>query len=553
MQPPFVSDHPPTRPNMSPPLTADEEGRVVSLTLRNDGLVGEIPGELGSLAKLEYLFFSNNQLTGEIPAELGSLANLVSLTFAGNQLTGEIPAELSGLANLLEMRLSNNRLTGEIPAELGTLANLTSLYLAGNQLTGCIPEGLREVSDNDIARLGLPDCGSGCRITLSSDRSTSGQWTSGCDSETQEGSYARFYSFTLTQESRVTLTLESNEADTYLYLRQGDATSGTALHENDNHQGSTSRSRIQATLPAGSYTVEATTNIARETGSFSLTIYRQPVGQAHAGDKAVLTAFFDATGGPDWVNNAGWKSVAPLGQWYGVTVDAEGRVVSLRLRDNGLVGEIPVELSSLANLTWLRLYGNQLTGEIPEELGSLANLTGLSLGGNQLTGEIPVELGSLANLKSLNLSSNQLTGEIPVELGSLANLTQLKFWGNELTGEIPAELGSLPNLTQLSLSYNQLAGEIPAELGSLANLTQLSLSYNQLTGEILAELGSLPNLEILSLSGNQLSGEILAELGSLANLARLSLSNNQLTGCIPEGLREVSTNDIDQLGLPDCA
>ena len=306
--------------------------------------------------------------------------------------------------------------------------------------------------------------GSDCSRTLPSDGSTSGQWASGCDSEAREGSYARFYSFTLTQDSRVTLTLESNEADTYLYLRQGDVTSGTVLYENNNHQGSTSRSQIQATLPAGTYTIEATTNSARETGSFSLTISRQPVGQTHAGDKAVLIAFFDATGGQDWARNAGWKSEAPLGQWYGVTVDAKGRVVRLSLSTNGLVGEIPVELGSFANLTWLEIGGNQLTGEIPEELGSFANLTWLEIGGNQLTGEIPEELGSFANLTSLEIGGNQLTGEIPGELGSLANLTSLSLYNNQLTGEIPEELGSLANLTSLYLAGNQLTGCIPEGL-----------------------------------------------------------------------------------------
>ena len=49
-------------------------------------------------------------------------------------------------------------MTGEIPAELGRLANLTLLYLSGNRLTGCVPAGLRDVADNDFARLGLAFC-----------------------------------------------------------------------------------------------------------------------------------------------------------------------------------------------------------------------------------------------------------------------------------------------------------------------------------------------------------------------------------------------------------
>ena len=117
-----------------------------------------------------------------------------------------------------------------------------------------------------------------CGQALTGDGAIPGEWASGCDSETvaQDGSgahpNARFYSFTLAQQAEVTITLDSNDADTLLYLRQGDARSGTALHENDDHQGSRSKSQIQETLAADTYTIEATTYATGETGSFTLTL-----------------------------------------------------------------------------------------------------------------------------------------------------------------------------------------------------------------------------------------------------------------------------------------
>ena len=58
-------------------------------------------------------FFSNNQLTGEIPtAELGSLDNLQSLGLFGNELTGEIPAELGNLAKLWWLGALGERVNG---------------------------------------------------------------------------------------------------------------------------------------------------------------------------------------------------------------------------------------------------------------------------------------------------------------------------------------------------------------------------------------------------------------------------------------------------------
>ena len=117
-----------------------------------------------------------------------------------------------------------------------------------------------------------------------------------------------------------------------------------------------------------------------------------------------------------------WGEDLPIDEWKGVEL-ADGRVVGLRMSYQGIVGTIPSELGSLANLTRLSLWNNFLTGGIPTELGNLSNLHELSLSGNQLTGEIPPELGSLSNLETLDLGGNQLTGEIPTELGSLSNLT----------------------------------------------------------------------------------------------------------------------------------
>ena len=111
-----------------------------------------------------------------------------------------------------------------------------------------------------------------CGDDLTGDGATTDRWDVDCDSEGRSGSYARYYSFTVAQESEVTIKLES-ETDPYLYLRAGEARSGTALHENDDHE-DTSRtiSQISERLTAGSYTIEATTYEAGATGSFTLTI-----------------------------------------------------------------------------------------------------------------------------------------------------------------------------------------------------------------------------------------------------------------------------------------
>ena len=294
-------------------------------------------------------------------------------------------------------------------------------------------------------------------------------------------------------------------------------------------------------------------------------------------DRDALVALYNATDGPNWTNNTNWLSDRPLGEWYGVTTDAGGRVTEIDLSENGLTGRIPFQLGNLTRLRTLVLWGgNQLTGAIPSQLGDLANLRGLYLAGNQLSGPIPSQLGDLANLQWLYLQGNRLSGPIPSQLGDLANLEALYLAGNQLSGPIPSQLGDLANLEALALSGNQLSGPIPSQLGSLSNLKDLLLHGNQLTGEIPGELGSLANLQGLYLGDNQLTGPIPSQLGNLANLRQLSLqrnrlsgpipfqlgnltnlvrlylAGNQLIGCVPPGLAEVENNDLDRLGLPFC-
>ena len=108
-------------------------------------------------------------------------------------------------------------------------------------------------------------------------------------------------------------------------------------------------------------------------------------------------------------------------------------------------------------------------------------------------------------------------------------------------------------VTVLDLSSRSLTGTIPAGLGELDALLDLRFANNRLTGEIPAEVGSLADLETLWLFRNQLTGDIPPELGDLANLVELYLANNSFTGCIPASLRDVAANDLDRLGLPDCA
>ncbi len=266
---------------------------------------------------------------------------------------------------------------------------------------------------------------------------------------------------------------------------------------------------------------------------------RAPAPGSPAMDREILVTFYNALDGPNWEDSGNWLTDAPLGEWYGVTTDDNGRVIWLSIEGNGLTGKIPPELGNLASLQYLRLRGEGLSGGIPPELGNLKQLYELYIYGTQLGGPIPPELGNIRLLSELHLIDNELSGEIPPWLGNLSNLIRLDLRGNQLSGEIPAEWGNLYRLESLDLSGNQLSGAIPSGLGNIDTLERLTLHENQLSGEIPSELGNLDNLKSLTLHENQLSGEIPSEVWNmLEREVEIEIHGNQFP-CLTGGLRHL--------------
>ena len=146
---------------------------------------------------------------------------------------------------------------------------------------------------------------SACGNLIGANSSESGEWSAICTSTNRNGSYAKYYKFTLLGSSKVTIDLES-EVDTYLYLIEGPEATGSVISENDD-SGNLSNSRIVAELSAGTYTIEATTFSAAETGSFVVSV---------ESISACVDCPFEINAG---LNDA-WYNPATNGQGFLVTV-----------------------------------------------------------------------------------------------------------------------------------------------------------------------------------------------------------------------------------------
>ena len=91
-----------------------------------------------------------------------------------------------------------------------------------------------------------------------------------------------------------------------------------------------------------------------------------PVIPDNAGDRQMLVAVYNATGGSSWDASArvNWLSDLPMDEWGGVTTQS-GFVINLDLSNSNLTGGIPAQLGQLGRIRSINARGNNLTGCIP--------------------------------------------------------------------------------------------------------------------------------------------------------------------------------------------
>ena len=363
-------------------VVTDDNGRVTQLYLGGNQLSGSIPSSLGSLTNLEGLRFGGNQLSGSIPPSLGSLTNLVRLELNANRLSGSIPPSLGSLTNLEHLALFINQLSGSIPSSLGGLTNLEYLLLRDNQLSGSIPSSLGSLTNLKWLRLrenqlsgSIPSPLGGLTNLEVLDLGENQLSSSIPSSLGNLTNLRELYVFDNQLGGSIPPSLGSLTNLRQLFLNDNQLTGSipSPLGSLTNLEELwLSGNQLTGSIPSALCRFEDTIN--PQQGDVNL-----PCGEDDGDDRAVLVELYNATNGANWTNNTNWNSSAPLDQWYGVSTDGDGRVVSLILEDNELTGSIPSSLGSLTNLETLWFYDNELTGSIPSSLGSLTNLRVLEL------------------------------------------------------------------------------------------------------------------------------------------------------------------------------
>ena len=376
-----------------------------------------------------------------------------------------------------------HNLSGPIPTELGELASLTWLRLHSNSLTGPIPTELGSLADLEELNLGNNDLTGPIPTEL--------------------GSLADLEELNLGYND-----LTGPIPESFLNLE--------ALEQ---------------------FGFEGNADLCAP-GTTDFVTWLEGIDETYGpycneSDVGVLNLLYEISGGPDWMNSSGWLETPALDEWYGVTADPLGRVLTLDLTRNGLTGRLQADLAKLAEMSRLRLGDNTLSGRLPSSLTRLL-LVELHYADTELC--VPSDASFQTWLNGI--PSHEGTG---VECAPLSDRDILEIlyeatggpnWtnGNNWLTDAPVRdwygvgTDGEGRVRSLWLGENNLQGPIPPELGSLANLTNLGLFYNDLSGPIPPELGNLSSVTYLDLASSALEGPIPPELGNLSSGASTSLA-----------------------------
>ncbi|KAG6682949.1 hypothetical protein I3842_13G168300 [Carya illinoinensis] len=431
---------------------------------------GQIPGGLGACSKLEIFRAGFNSLSGLIPHDIYSATRLEEISLPSNNLTGPISNDIVNLTKLTCLELYENELSGKLPVDIGKLNRLKHLLLDTNHLTGSLPPSLMNCTNLMILNLGF-NFFEGNISTLDFSRlhqlATLDLWNnkftgsfpvslSSCKSlrairiarNQLEGQIPpevvqlKFLSFLSLSYNRLT-----NVTGAINILMRCKSLSVLLLTKNFLHEALPTEDSIVD--PDGFRNLQYL-GLAQCQLTGQLPIWLSKLKKLE-----ILGLSFNRITG----SIPGWLSTLP-------------RLSRINLSHNLILGEFPKELCALPALVSKQaLMDNSslifsifaIRNGTIFEFNSLSNVgPKISLENNGLSGNIPLEIGHLKQLHGLNLSHNYFSGNIPNQISELTNLERLDLSANQLSGKIPKSFISLHFLHEFSVANNNLCGAIPS-------------------------------------------------------------------------------------------
>ena len=315
--------------------------------------------------------------------------------------------------------------------------------------------------------------------------------------------------------------------------------------------------------------------------SLSDTVYI--IQEGNRSERAILVSLYHSLNGDNWEKKANWLSDKPLGEWYGITTNAEGKVTKIEFKDISIKGEIPANLKYLTDLEYLHLaHGSRALTLI--DIDEYPSLKELSIAGNVKTLKIrkwqtqsyqfgggytnidsliiedcpnletlvistmgPLKHFSIhkcSNLKILRLNSVYISDKrFDVDLSEFA---QLMEFSSECLGIKKLNVSNCTKLTKLNLKNNSL--------NELDISNNLELRLLKVTNNLLTHLDINRHSKLTSLvcSGNQIQELILnSNLEEVLNcgnnqLQTLDLTNNPNLRSLNCSYNKLTTLDISQ-------
>lgn len=310
---------------------------------------------------------------------------------------------------------------------------------------------------------------------------------------------------------------------------------------------------------------ENTSNVSRQA---SITVNAEKVSQtvyvaqqAYNADREILVNLYNSTAGHLWENNDNWCTDLPLGQWYGVTTDHNGRVTALEL-GKGLSGD--VILSGMTKLQSLYIGNNDCTGL---ELANCPALTNLSTFGNHFTS---LDLSGCPSISSVSLSGYAEYGtwtgsgwalsgyeNLPLKELNLKGCDNLHTLSLEFTSMPELEVADLEGLYALYCTNNEFMTSL--SVTRLPSLGELQCFGNDLES---LEINDCPYIDRLWCGDNRIESLDLSrllylrDLGCASNkLTRLDFADNISLGgvvCSDNPLTELNIGTRESLDLLLC-